>query len=241
MRSRRSYCRQAVAHVGIGYRETGLVDGLLKHQVDDSFKPLLRVYGEVRHLLHQLREHLGRQFIQDAAHLPEQILRQRRENKTSLKSNKKQHWQAKQSTRSLGRQNKPRKPLKYRGKPHFGFLFLGRKEKKKKKKFNTVVFSQFTRKKTWMSTLAVCLDFELWTYFSSSTEWQVVYWVCLPVFSEFPGPLGAILSSCRASKHSQPFAAAPHESRKHSWWSCEAGAARQASWGANDEGGQQWA
>lgn len=63
-----------MAHVAVGYGETGLIDGFLKHQIDDSFKPLLRVYGEVRHLLHQLCKHLGRQFIQDAAHLPEKLL-----------------------------------------------------------------------------------------------------------------------------------------------------------------------
>jgi len=70
----RRYRGEAAAHVAVGDGEAGLVDGLLEHQVDDALQPLLRVDGQVRHLLHQLVEHLGRQLVEDAAHLPEQIL-----------------------------------------------------------------------------------------------------------------------------------------------------------------------
>lgn len=66
---------EAAAHVSIGHREARLVDGLLKHQVNDSFEPLLCVDGQVRHLLHQLVELLRRQLVQDAANFPEELLR----------------------------------------------------------------------------------------------------------------------------------------------------------------------
>lgn len=69
-----SYRHQAAAHVGVRHREAGLVDGLLKDQVDDSLQPLLRVHRQVCHLLHELVEHLGRQLVQDASYLPEQLL-----------------------------------------------------------------------------------------------------------------------------------------------------------------------
>lgn len=69
-----SYRHQAPAHVGVGHGEAGLVDGLLKDQVDDSLQPLLRVHRQVCHLLHQLVEHLGRQLVQDASYLAEQLL-----------------------------------------------------------------------------------------------------------------------------------------------------------------------
>lgn len=65
---------EAAAHVSVGHREAGLVDGLLKDQVDDAFESLLGVDGQVRHLLHQLAELLRRQLVQDAAHLPEELL-----------------------------------------------------------------------------------------------------------------------------------------------------------------------
>lgn len=66
---------EAAAHVSIGHREARLVNGLLKHQVNDTFEPLLCVDGQVRHLLHQLVELLRRQLVQDAANFPEELLR----------------------------------------------------------------------------------------------------------------------------------------------------------------------
>lgn len=69
-----SYRHQAAAHVGVRHREAGLVDGLLEDQVDDSLQPLLRVHRQVCHLLHELVEHLGRQLVQDASYLAEQLL-----------------------------------------------------------------------------------------------------------------------------------------------------------------------
>lgn len=70
-----AYRGEAAAHVSIGDGEAGLVDGLLKDQVDDPFEPLFCVDGQVRHLLHQLVEFLRRQLVQDAAYLPEQLLK----------------------------------------------------------------------------------------------------------------------------------------------------------------------
>lgn len=74
---RPAYRGEASAHVSIGHGEAGLIDGLLKDQVDDAFEPLLCVDGQVRHLLHQLVELLRRQLVQDAAHLPEELLNNR--------------------------------------------------------------------------------------------------------------------------------------------------------------------
>lgn len=73
-RQRWPYRGEAAAHVAVGHGEAGLVDGLLKDQVDDAFQPLLCVNGQVRHLLHQLVELLRRQLVQDAADLPEELL-----------------------------------------------------------------------------------------------------------------------------------------------------------------------
>lgn len=70
-----TYRGEAAAHVGVRHREAGLVDGLLEDQVDDALQPLLRVDGQVRHLLHQLVELLRRQLVEDAADLPEELLR----------------------------------------------------------------------------------------------------------------------------------------------------------------------
>lgn len=71
------YRGEAATHVSISHREAGLIDGLLKDEIDDAFQPLLRVDGQVRHLLHQLVELLRRQLVQDASHLPEEVLRGR--------------------------------------------------------------------------------------------------------------------------------------------------------------------
>lgn len=70
-----TYRGKAATHVSIGHGEAGLVDGLLKYQVDDAFEPLFCVDGQVRHLLHQLVELLRRQLVQDAAYLLEKLLR----------------------------------------------------------------------------------------------------------------------------------------------------------------------
>lgn len=68
------YRGKAATHVSISHREAGLVDGLFEHQVDDPFEPLLRVDGEIRHLLHQLVELLRRQLVQDASYLSKELL-----------------------------------------------------------------------------------------------------------------------------------------------------------------------
>ena len=73
-----TYRRQAAAHVGVGHGEAGLVDGLLEDEVDDALEALLRVDGQLAHLLHQLVEHLRGQLVQDAAHLTEEVLRETR-------------------------------------------------------------------------------------------------------------------------------------------------------------------
>ena len=72
---RPAYRGEAAAHVPVGHREAELVGGFFKHQVNDSIEPLLRVDGQVRHLLHQLVELLRRQLVQDTADLLEQVLR----------------------------------------------------------------------------------------------------------------------------------------------------------------------
>lgn len=66
---------KATAHVGVGDREVGLWDGLLKDEVDNSFQALFRVNGQFSHLLHERLEHLRRQFVQHAADALEQLLR----------------------------------------------------------------------------------------------------------------------------------------------------------------------
>ena len=73
---RPAYRGEAAAHAPVGHREAGLVDGLFKHQVNDSFEPLLSVDGQVRHLLHELVELLRRQLVQDTTDLLEQVLRE---------------------------------------------------------------------------------------------------------------------------------------------------------------------
>ena len=70
-----AYCGEAAAHVAVGNWEAGLIDGLLEDEVDDALETLLCVDGELRHLLHQLVEHLRRQLVQDAAHLTEEVLK----------------------------------------------------------------------------------------------------------------------------------------------------------------------
>ena len=72
---RPAYRGEAETHVPVGHREAGLVDGFFKHQVNDSIEPLLRVDGQVHHLLHQLFELLRCQLVQDTADLLEQVLR----------------------------------------------------------------------------------------------------------------------------------------------------------------------
>lgn len=84
-----SYRYEAPAHVGIGHREAGFVDGLLEDQVDDAFQPLFCIYRQVRHLLHQLVEHLGCQLVQDASYLAEQLLNDR---KTVTFQHKSRRW-----------------------------------------------------------------------------------------------------------------------------------------------------
>lgn len=69
------YRGEAAAHVSVGHGEAGLVDGLLEDQIDDPFEPLFCIDGQVRHLLHQLVELLRSQLVQDAAYLPEELLR----------------------------------------------------------------------------------------------------------------------------------------------------------------------
>lgn len=71
----RTYRGQAATHVGIGHREAGLIDGLLKHKVNDSFKSFFCVDCEIRYLLHQLIEHLGSELVQNATNFPEQLLK----------------------------------------------------------------------------------------------------------------------------------------------------------------------
>ena len=69
-----SYRYKASAHVGVRHREARFIDSLLEDQVDDSFQSLFCVYRQVCHLLHELVEHLGRQLVQDAPYLAEQLL-----------------------------------------------------------------------------------------------------------------------------------------------------------------------
>lgn len=69
---------QTAAHVAIGHREAGFIDGFLKDQVYDPFEPLLCVDGEIGHLLHQLIEHLWRQFVEDTAYFFEKLLQKDR-------------------------------------------------------------------------------------------------------------------------------------------------------------------
>lgn len=65
---------QTAAHIAIGHREAGFIDGFLKDQVYDTLEPLLRVNGEVSHLLHQLAEHLWRQFVENTTYFSEKLL-----------------------------------------------------------------------------------------------------------------------------------------------------------------------
>ena len=81
---RLAYRGEAAAHVSISHREAGLIDGLLKDQVDDPFEPLLCVDGQICHLLHQLVELLRRQLVQDASYLPEELLWGINQNRYSI-------------------------------------------------------------------------------------------------------------------------------------------------------------
>lgn len=65
---------KAAAHVGVRDREVGFRNGFFEYEVDDPFESLLCVDGQLGDLLHELLEHLRRQFVQDAAHSPEQLL-----------------------------------------------------------------------------------------------------------------------------------------------------------------------
>lgn len=76
-----SYRGEAAAHVSVGHREAGLIDGLFEDEVDDTFEPLLCVDSQIRHLLHQLVELLRRQLVQDAADLPEELLKECKQNR----------------------------------------------------------------------------------------------------------------------------------------------------------------
>lgn len=69
-----AYRGEAAAHVSVGHGEVGLVNGLLKDQVNDAFEPFLRVDGQVCHLLHQLVKLLRSQLVQDATDLSEELL-----------------------------------------------------------------------------------------------------------------------------------------------------------------------
>lgn len=70
-----AYRGEAAAHVPVGHREVGLIDGLLKDQVNDAFEPLFCVDGQVCNLLHQLVKLLRGQLVQDATDLSEELLR----------------------------------------------------------------------------------------------------------------------------------------------------------------------
>ena len=83
-----SYRYKTSAHVGIRHREAGFIDSLLEDQVDDSFQPLFCIYRQVCHLLHELIEHLGRQLVQDASYLAEQLLNDRKTLSLKHKSNR---------------------------------------------------------------------------------------------------------------------------------------------------------
>lgn len=68
------YPCKAAAHVGIGDREAGLQDGLLKDQVNGSLQPVLCVYGQLLHLLHQVLELLRGQLVEDAAEILQDLV-----------------------------------------------------------------------------------------------------------------------------------------------------------------------
>ena len=63
-----------MAHVSVGNREVWLRDGFLEDKVNDTLESLLRVDGQLHHLLHQLLEHLGCQLVEDAADAAKQFL-----------------------------------------------------------------------------------------------------------------------------------------------------------------------
>lgn len=73
-----SYRYKTSAHVGICHWKARFIDSLLEDQVNDSFQPLFGIYCQVCHLLHELIEHLGRQLVQDASYLAEQLLNDRK-------------------------------------------------------------------------------------------------------------------------------------------------------------------
>lgn len=81
-----SYRYKTSAHVCICHGEARFIDSLLKDQVDDSFQPLFCIYCQVCNLLHKLIEHLGRQLVQDASYLAEQLLNDRKTLKFQHKS-----------------------------------------------------------------------------------------------------------------------------------------------------------
>lgn len=70
-----AYRGKAAAHVSVGHREVGLIDGLLEDQVNDAFEPFFCVDGQVCNLPHQLVKLLRGQLVQDATDLSEELLR----------------------------------------------------------------------------------------------------------------------------------------------------------------------
>lgn len=68
------YPCKAAAHVGVGHREAGLQDGLLEDQVNGSLQPLLCVYAQLLHLLHQVLKLLRGQLVEDAAEILQDLL-----------------------------------------------------------------------------------------------------------------------------------------------------------------------
>lgn len=56
----------------MGLGQVGFRDGLLEDEIDGSLEPLLRVNGQLLHLLHQLLKVLRGQLVEDGAEALEQ-------------------------------------------------------------------------------------------------------------------------------------------------------------------------
>lgn len=64
-----------MAHACVDHREVGFQDGFFKDEVDGSLQPLLCINCQFLHLLDQLLELLGGEFVEDTPQMLEELLR----------------------------------------------------------------------------------------------------------------------------------------------------------------------
>lgn len=63
-----------MAHACVDHREVGFQDGFLKDEVDGSLQSLFGINSQLLHLLDQLMELFGCQFVEDTPQMLEKLL-----------------------------------------------------------------------------------------------------------------------------------------------------------------------